>query len=281
MSVWTRLQRAWAMDRRTLADRIRARFADRFSPARNLRRVAYRLDRLSRRAFAGPYVERAEAGPVNLVTKRERVRAGGPCEPYEIVLINRAAERLLDGAVRIAEVGAGTGIFASWAVSRDGRRHIVASEFDDAARAWAIEHRSAPNITYDASSLEELAGRSFDVVVALEVIEHLTDYRRFLRDLVRVAPMAILSTPNKQADPFQSVARTPAFSQHVREWNAGEFYWVLRGFYAQVELFTILDQAVHVRRLRTDPDYVPPVVPCTDLSSEAPLLARCRRGRVD
>jgi 2-polyprenyl-3-methyl-5-hydroxy-6-metoxy-1,4-benzoquinol methylase len=257
------------MGPRALGARIWGRLVDWLSPARNLRRLAHHLDRVSRRPFDGPYVERAEAGPVNLATKLERVEAGGPFEPYEIVLINRAAEQLL--------VGAGTGIFASGAASRDGRRRIVASELDEGTRAWAITHRASPQVSYVASSLEALATDAFDAVVALEVIEHLADYGRFLRDLVRVAPMAILSTPNKQADPFQAVARTPPFSQHVREWNAGEFYWVLRAFYGEVELFTIPDQAAHVRRLARDPDYVPPVVPCTDLSCDAPLLARCRR----
>src|SRR5262249_20246651 len=142
-------------------------------------RFAYRFDTWSVRLFDAPYVERPEAGPVNIQVKLDRQAAGGPFEPPQILLINRAAATLAAGASRIAEVGAGTGMLATALVSRDSAVRVTASEFDDQTRRWATANRAHPRITYCRRSLEELAADGYDLVVALEVIEHITDYAGF------------------------------------------------------------------------------------------------------
>jgi hypothetical protein len=226
--------------------------------------------------YEGPYLERPEGGPVNLEVKLERQRLGGPFEPPEIVLVNRAVVGLLDDTHRtILEVGSGTGLFA-WLAGEDSRRIIVASEFDEPARTWASQHRGRPNIVYCNRSFEQCAPREFDLAVAIEVVEHLHDFGPFLRALSRVSNAAIITTPNKQRSPFTSVARTPAFGEHVREWTAGEFLWVLRAFYARVDLFTIPDQRRQVAAMLATEDYTPRIVACSDLSCDEALIAVCR-----
>ena len=270
-----RLERVAAMDRRTLVERIAARLAHAFGYRPNVRRIAYRLDRYSRRLYDSAYAERDEVGPVNLEVKLERQRLGGPFEPPIVALVNAAVISLLQpGQRRILEVGSGTGMFA-WSAAGDVSRAIVASEFDEPTRRWAIEHRSRPNITYCARPLDSFAAREFDLVVAIEVIEHIGSFGPFLRDLSRVADNAIVSTPNKHSSAFRSVARTPPYSEHVREWTAGEFLWVLRAFYARVDLYTVPDLAAQVCALERNPGYVPMVAGCSDLSCEEPLLAAC------
>lgn len=261
------------MHRAELLARIHHRVRHRLGYRANLRRVSFALDRYSRQLFDGPYEERAPSGPRNLQAKLDRQAAGGPFEPYSITLINRGAAQLLGDERRIAEVGAGTGMFASF-VARDSWRHITASEFDPETLQWAQANRAASNITYCRDSLHDWTGK-FDLVLALEVIEHIDAYGSFLRSLAAVAPRAILSTPNRNRDAFASVARTPEFSEHVREWTAGEFFWVLRAFYSTVELFTVPQMDDQVERLRADPSYRPQIMPCTDLTTEAALLARC------
>jgi 2-polyprenyl-3-methyl-5-hydroxy-6-metoxy-1,4-benzoquinol methylase len=264
------------MGDRSLIDRAVAKARRVLGYRQNVRRLAFVLERYSRQLWDGPYQERPEAGATNLEHKLERVRQGGPFEPYDVTLVNRAVAALLAPHHRsILEIGSGTGMFAAVAAT-SGERRIVASEFNAPAREWAIANRAAPNITYCARPLTSFAEAEFDVVVAVEVIEHLADYGVFLRDVGRVAPEAFLTTPNKGCDPFQSLARMPAFSEHVREWNAGEFYWVLRAFFGSVELYTLPGLAEQVAALRADAAYTPIIVPCSDLATTASLIAWCR-----
>jgi hypothetical protein len=271
-----RLSRARALGARESSVRVAAKLTHALGYRATVRRLAFWLDRYSRRMYDGPYVERPEGGPINLEVKLDRQRHGGPFEPLEVALVNRAAVGLIeDGQRKILEVGSGTGLFA-WLAGADARRTIVASEFDAPASQWAAQHRSRPNIAYCNRSLEQCAAGEFDLVVAIEVIEHLNDFGPFLGALSRVAPAAIITTPNKGRTPFTGVDRTPAYSEHVREWTSGEFLWVLRAFYARVELFTIPDQRRQVAAMQATENYAPRIVPCSDLMCEESLIAVCR-----
>jgi 2-polyprenyl-3-methyl-5-hydroxy-6-metoxy-1,4-benzoquinol methylase len=274
-AVVAKCRRAAELGPREAATRVAAKLRHRFGYAENVRRIAFWLDRYSRQMWDGPYVEREEAGPINLEVKLARVRSGGPFEPYDVTLINRAAVSLLQPRHRrILEVGSGTGAFASGA-SSDVSRRVVASEMNAAAREWAAANRSAPNIAYCARGLADFEDDSFDLAAAIEVVEHIADFGGFLRELSRVASEALITTPNKAGDAFQSVARTPPYSEHVREWSAGEFYWVLRAFFGRVELYTVPELPRQVALLKVDPDYIPRVTACTDMSAETALIALC------
>ena len=222
-----------------------------------------------------PSRERPEGGPVNLAVKQQRQAAGGPFEPPTIALVNRAAVSLLhERHRRILEVGSGTGLFASFAADNPARR-IVASELDKPTRRWAAEHRGRPNIEFCARRLEECADNEFDVVVAIEVIEHVHGFAGLLRGCSRVAEDLIISTPNRQRSPFTSVDRTPEFAEHVREWTAGEFLWVLRAFYTRVDLFTVPHLTRQAQAMVNDELFQPRVEPCSDLTCEEALIAFC------
>lgn len=254
--------------------RLRDRISRALAPRFVLRRVAYHLNAWSLRFFPDAYREGDEAGPQNLAIKLERQAQGGPFEPWSIALINTAACGLLAPGGSVLEVGCGTGMFASLA-ARDASRRVTASEQDAETLVWAKHHRGAPNIEFCDRRLEDFDDDAFDVAVAIELIEHVADYAGFLSDLSRVAPRAIVTTPNKNRSPFDAIANTPAYHGHVREWTAGEFFWVLRSFYGQVELFTIADFPAAVERLRRDPGFVPSIERCSVLSHREPLLASC------
>jgi hypothetical protein len=98
---------------------------------------------------------------------------------------------------------------------------------------------------------------------------------RVLRAFTSVSDSAIITTPNRQRTPFTSVERTPAYSEHVREWNAGEFFWVLRAFYRQVDLFTVPGLRRQANEMRRDEGYRPRVERCSDLACEDALIAVC------
>jgi SAM-dependent methyltransferase len=279
MGIFTRAQsklsQARALGVRESSVRVVGKLHQAFGYRATVRRLAYWLDRYSRGLYDGPYQERPEWGPVNLELKLERQRLGGPFEPLEIVLVNRAAAGLIDQRQRrILEVGSGTGLFA-WLAGEDPRRTIAASEFDERARAWASQHRSRPNIVYSGRSLDQFAAKEFDLAVAIEVVEHIHAFGAFLRALGRVSDAAIITTPNKQRTPFTSVARSPEFEEHVREWTAGEFLWVLRAFYARVDVFTIPDLGRQTAAMQATKDYTPRIAPCSDLGCTETLIAVC------
>ena len=252
-----RLNRVRGMPLHQVANKIAARAYDYFAPHRILRRVAYAMDSRSVRRFNVPYVERPEYGPSNLEVKLQRAAAGGPFEPLDVVLVNRVAAKLAGSPASVLEVGSGTGMFATLIADAVPTARITASEFDDATREWASEHRRRSNIAYSRAPLEQFGADTFELVVALEVIEHLHDYPAFLAQLARVAPRAIVSTPNRLRNAFDAVANPPPFEQHVREWSAEAFYWVLRTFWNDVRLYTLPRIDAQMKRLASDPQYEP------------------------
>jgi ubiquinone/menaquinone biosynthesis C-methylase UbiE len=245
-----------------------------FSYRTNIRRLAYHLGSYSIRLHTDDYSERVETGPRNIETKYDRLRQGGPLEPHSVAVINKAAAQLLGSETKILEIGSGTGMF-SFLAAENQLRTITASELDEATRQWAIEHRNLPNIQYCAKSLQEFGDNAFEVAVAVEVIEHVADYSGFLSDLSRVAPTAIITTPNKNRSPMDSIANTPPYSDHVREWTAGEFYWVLRAFYSNVTMYTVPNFRFEIERHKKAPQSLPALRRSSVLEHSEPLLALC------
>jgi hypothetical protein len=57
----------------------------------------------------------------------------------------------------------------------------------------------------------------------------------------------------------------------------GEFYWVLRCFFDQVDLYTIPDLKKQINNLQLNNTYIPQVSGCGILTKEHILIARCQR----
>lgn len=187
--------------------------------------------------FESSYIENPEVGARNLSVKLQRVVDGGEFEWPEITRLNATVVNMIGTARRIVELGSGTGLFA-WLVSEEPNINVVASEFDGEASAWAAKNRSRPNIRYVPGPVTEDDG-PFDLLVSIEVIEHVGDYRGFLETCASLAPRALITTPNKNRSTCAEKAAPPPYYQHTREWTAGEFYWVLRTFYNKVEMYTM------------------------------------------
>ena len=199
---------------------------------------------LSREVFEDRpgYAENSPQGYQNFSEKMNRLRLGQDFEWPNMIALNQGVASLIGNAKKIVNIGSGTGIF-EWHVSVDKKLNLIASEFDSDCVEWCKEHRQRENITYCSLGFDELLKefKSFDLAVSIDVIEHVADYSEFLSNFSKLAPRGIITTPNKARDLQSLNAQPPSYYQHVREWTAGEFYWVLRCFYDKVELYALDD----------------------------------------
>ncbi len=131
--------------------------------------------------------------PVRLRWLRDRVDAHWGGDPR--------ARRPLAGRTAL-DVGCGAGLLTE-PLARLG---ATATGLDAAPEnaAVAAAHAAAQGlaITYRAGGIEALAGERFDLVVSMEVIEHVADPRAFVAGLAAaLAPggLLLLSTPNRTA----------------------------------------------------------------------------------
>ncbi len=205
------------------------------------------------------YRENPEMRGVNMA--RERLARGEPFEWPNMLALNWAVTALIGKARRIVEIGSGTGPFARFAAV-DPRRTIHCIEEDDFARDWARTHRSPGNVRYlkgQAEGLEE----GYDLLVSIDVVEHVSDLRAFLSFCARRAPRAVFTTPNREVVRAPGDAGPPPYPPHVREFDGGEFYWLLKQHYSEVSLYFMPDV------------YVPWLEPMTIATRGTPLVAVC------
>jgi SAM-dependent methyltransferase len=124
--------------------------------------------------------------------------------PVQQWLLSRFHRRILDllsstGARRILDVGCGEG-FTMRELRRDGvEAGMVGVDLSPAALAWNRDQQMArsPLMVADVHQLP-FADTSFDLVLCLEVLEHLPDSALGLRELLRVTRHHILvSVPHE------------------------------------------------------------------------------------
>jgi hypothetical protein len=210
-----------------------------------------------------PYRERKEYGASNLFTKLENTKNGEPFEYPDIVNLNNAVVLLLEDDKKIAEIGSGTGKFANKA-SDDVSRRVVASEYDQLTYEWCLENIPIKKNLQFINGPIPTEICPFDVSVSIEVVEHVNDYVEFLRNMKYIAPRSLITTPNRKRSSDTYHSGPPPYFKHVREWTAGEFYWILRCFWDDVRLYALTSQ--------TEPKFVK-----VDIDTElSPLIADCR-----
>jgi len=71
---------------------------------------------------------------------------------------------------------------------------------------------------------------TFDIVTCVDVIEHVEDYNRLIKEMLRVARKGVfLSTPNRRPE-YTNKDGSPKNYWHLREWSFEEFDQIVRKF---------------------------------------------------
>lgn len=206
-----------------------------------------------------PYLENPELGSVNL--SKTRIANGQPIEWPNIVALNWAVTALVRNEKNIIEVGSGTGAFANFISTYPGIT-LDCFENDDYAREYAINRCKNPKISFYKDYSGNLKER-YELLVAIEVIEHISDISTFLSFCKNLSPKAIFSTPNRNVLRGESNVGPPDYLPHVREYSPGEIYWLLKQFYEDVYLYYMPNV------------YIPWLQPMTIATMGTPIIAHC------
>jgi SAM-dependent methyltransferase len=148
------------------------------------------------------------------------------------------AARLARGK-RVLDAGCGAGYGS--AELADAALSVIGVDVAPEAIEFARANYALPNLSFEESSVTTLphADGSFELVVAFEVIEHLSNWNEFLLEARRVlAPTGqfIVSTPNKlyYTESRGADGENPF---HVHEFDFKEFCEALKAVFPHVSMF--------------------------------------------
>jgi ubiquinone/menaquinone biosynthesis C-methylase UbiE len=136
------------------------------------------------------------------------------------------------GARSVLDVGCGEGVVTERIAARLPHAHVVGLDVDDPRLRSHWAERANENLSFRAGTAYGLpyADASFELVTALEVLEHLERPREALDELARVASRAlVLSVPREpvwrlanllSGRYVRALGNTPG---HVNHWSRGGF----------------------------------------------------------
>ncbi len=150
----------------------------------------------------------------------------------------RSLDELFDAAAprSVLDVGCGEGVLAQrWARRIDGAR-VVGIDLEEESIQAGWRAHAAPNLEYRIGGAQELsfADGEFDMVSAIEVLEHLPAPERALSQMARCAQRhLLLSVPREPLWRMLNVARGAYLRElgntpgHLNHWSARAFLALL------------------------------------------------------
>jgi SAM-dependent methyltransferase len=141
------------------------------------------------------------------------------------------------GGQRVLDAGCGSGY--GTAELATVASEVLGIDASEEAIQYAQEQYGVPGLRFEQGSCASLPGENYGLITAFEVIEHLEDWRGFLREARRVlAPGGrfLVSTPNKlyYAESRREAGANPF---HVHEFEQEEFMQELKQEFPYVDLF--------------------------------------------
>ena len=130
----------------------------------------------------------------------------------------------------ILEVGCGPGESTRRLLPMLQNHSLEASEFEQRLVDYNLRHGFPVTLSQESVYAMHRPDQSFDCVLLLEVLEHLTDYEKALQEIFRVSRRTvILSVPNEPLWRTLNFARGKYWSNwgntpgHLNHWSAGAF----------------------------------------------------------
>jgi SAM-dependent methyltransferase len=159
------------------------------------------------------------------------VPGAGTYVPCQVEAYFLALNRYVDEGATVLDVGFGLGYGLNILAIK--AKSVSGVDVDKQAYEYCrgtVEGRN-PRLasigTYDGYNLPFSDGE-FDVLTCIDVIEHVDDYDRLIREMLRVSRKGVfLSTPNRRPE-YTNADGTPKNQWHLREWSFEEFDRIAR-----------------------------------------------------
>jgi len=183
----------------------------------------------------------------NIRTTEERIM---PHDSWSFQLLQASISRYIfssqfvEGRL-VLDIGCGIGYGASY-LKRRGAYEVVACDYSEEAIISGRAHYKQEGLHFMRLDAQQLPFRTacFDVVIALEIIEHLNGWQAFPAECKRVlneSGILICSTPNREVSSFGH--QEPLSSYHVKEFSVNEFRQLLSKHFEQITLYGIDPQS--------------------------------------
>jgi 2-polyprenyl-3-methyl-5-hydroxy-6-metoxy-1,4-benzoquinol methylase len=150
----------------------------------------------------------------------------------------RALDELFDRAqpTSLLDVGCGEGLLVHRWAQRLGEKRVVGIDLEEESIQAGWAERQAPNLEYRVMQADRLpfASGEFDLVSAIEVLEHLPDPKQTLSEMARCAQRHLLvSVPHEPLWRALNLARGAYVPQlgntpgHLNHWSKRSFMRLL------------------------------------------------------
>ena len=135
--------------------------------------------------------------------------------------------------MRVLDVACGTG-YGSYFLLFKGAKEVIGGDLSQKSITQASHYKEQglEFVILDATKLP-FRDDSFEVIVSLETIEHISTVREFLQECSRClvkGGIFVLSTPNKEVE-SPKTTKTSRF-YHVREFSIGDISRLLNRYFA-------------------------------------------------
>jgi 2-polyprenyl-3-methyl-5-hydroxy-6-metoxy-1,4-benzoquinol methylase len=155
-----------------------------------------------------------------------------PVQRYLLRRFHRQIASLLKatGAEKILDAGCGEGFVVSYLLH--GNDRLAITGIDCSPQAIEMARQMVPGVLFNVGDLREMpyGDDSFDLVMCLEVLEHLPDPHKGLCELRRVTSThCLVSVPHEpffRATNFLRGKHVPAWGrdpEHLQHWTARQF----------------------------------------------------------
>jgi len=99
---------------------------------------------------------------------------------------------------KILDIGCGTGAFVTMPLGRLGVS-VLGIDIHLPSIAWAIKQNPFPNVSFECTTIEDLADNQFDVIICSEILEHLENPEGMLhsvKGILKEDGIFIVTIPN-------------------------------------------------------------------------------------